>query len=242
MKRIALLWILIVMAVSGYAQVKWNVRGGIGYADFLGMSNERSLTAWKIGAGVDVPLSRRWSVEPALMYAARGAKFDGYYGWEQILPATFTNRLHYLQLPLTFNFHIFIGKDAALILKAGGYAAYGLSGKAGVKVEGTDYQETFSGNRFASGCDYNEMAYDKSNHLLHSSAFHRFDAGLVTGIDFHYRRFIIGIDCNWGLTTVGEPPYENDISGLFSSLMTLNPNMTNASYGLTIGYILNEGL
>lgn len=238
MKRIALLWILAVMAGSGHAQMKWNVRGSIGHGAFLGMSDVRSLTSWKLGVGMDAPISRRWSVEPSLMYAARGAKFDGYYGWEQILPATFTNRLHYLQLPVTFNYHIFIGKNAALILKAGGYAAYGLSGKAGVKVDNTDYQETFRGNLFSSGCDYNGMAYDKSNNLLHSSAFHRFDAGIVTGIDFRYKRFIFGIDSNLGLTTVGEPPSDKDISGIFSYFMTFNSNMTNIGYDFTIAYIL----
>ena len=166
-------------------------------------------------------------------------------------PATFTNRLHYLQLPLTINLNIPLSEKATLTVKAGGYAAVGLLGKACMKIDDTDYKKTYAGNLFSSGCDYNGLAYydydydgsvsHDSNHLIRTDAYHRFDAGLTSGIELRCKCIIVGIETDLGLVSLGKPFRKNDLGGFMSALF-FSPGGTtnNLNIGFTVAYILNE--
>ena len=63
-------------------RIHWQVRGGMGYAAVVSVPNTDERFGWHVGGAVDMALSRNgvWRLQPGLLFAQRGWKFDWYYG------------------------------------------------------------------------------------------------------------------------------------------------------------------
>lgn len=202
-----------IVALPVHAQIGWNIKAGIGLSDLKRTDIMNTAFSYKAGAGADIPFNNRWALQPSLYFSAKGAGFHGYYGEEQIYDAQFRNKLYYLELPVLMAFKIKVEQSAYLILKAGPYAGYGLSGKASVKTPlSNDFHKTFSENLFSKECTYDAISYIDGTHSpIKSAPYNRLDAGISTGADLCVNHLLFGIEANWGLTSVsgdlmGEKP------------------------------------
>ena len=83
-------------------KIHWQLRGGVGHASALSVPHTDGCLGYHIGGAMDIALSKNgvWRIQPGLQFQQKGWTFEGYYGSEQIMPATFSTRLHYLELPV----------------------------------------------------------------------------------------------------------------------------------------------
>ena len=203
MKKLFLSFVLLCACGSMSAQVTWNVKGGIGFSSFLfsetGAGDMKGKMVWRLGIGLETPLTHDLLFMPALEIAQKGAKWedtDGtpdsryYFHSEQDV------RLTYLQIPLLLAYRIPLG-TVNTTFKVGPHIAYALSGNLKEKyvdgsTSGTDNYDLFN------LADEDENM--KSN---------RFDVGITIGVGFEYHRAELGIELEQGLTNM----FKSNIDG-----------------------------
>ena len=238
--KVSLGVVLVVLSLAAEAQdIHWQVRGGIGQSTLFGsVTNIDDRTAFHLGGGADIGLSKngRWRFQPALQFARKGWTFDGYYGNEQIMPAKYSTRLNYLQLPLQIAARLSLGKEWYLTFRTGAYVAYGLSAKTRMKILDTDHNETFGTNHFSEAFDFHHGAYDEEKRSVEYPKFNRWDLGAIGGVDLTYRHFIIGYDVAVGLTNLCDGGFiGNPIANIMSAAL-LGGYPKNISAEISIGY------
>lgn len=145
MKKVCLLLSALFVCMLASAQITFNCKGGFGISTMAGNDAEGSKikTGWKIGVGLEKPLSANWLLMPTLEFKQKGAQYDD---------GNLT--LQYIQLPIMGAFRTRLNDNLNLTLKAGPYFAYGISGKDKYKDDSTEEESDFFGsdtNRFDCG-------------------------------------------------------------------------------------------
>lgn len=175
---------------------------GVGCVTNLpGYSSQRLM--YKIGGSVDIPLARKFSVEPILRFSHSSNNIDGYYGSEQIMRAKYRLSMGYVEMPVLAAWKLpILGGKAKLLIKYGPYVAYGIKGKAHVYMPDTDYSETMSGSLFDGGCDFYGMAQDINKKKFVLPDFKRWDYGLTSEWGLEINRVQVGIDYSVGFANL----------------------------------------
>lgn len=232
--------VALTVALSVTAQKKvaeWGIEldaGVGGLSNMPGCSNMRF--AYKIGASLDIPVARKFSVQPALLFCHNSTGIDGYYGNEQMLDAGFRVSLDYIDLPVHAVFHIPVSKNGtALFIKYGPYVAYGLRAKARITVPNTDYDETLPGSLFAGGCDFHGAALDDNKDAFVLPALKRWDYGLSTRIGIECRHIAVGIGLTYGLANITHSQTNrNELENLFEHILLRNGSGKPRRYELML--------
>ena len=174
MKKILSLAAMLMLTMTVFAQVTWNVKGGIGVSAFYGTDGLKSHMVGKAGVGIEYPLSANFSLMPSVEVAIKGCEFDkDIYGVAnngnvEVLDIT------YLQIPVLGAYRINLNNSWNIALKAGPYFAYGIEGK--LKESDVDlYKDTNA---------------------------KRFDVGADIGVDFEYHRFVFGAEFELGFANM----------------------------------------
>ena len=238
--KVSLCIVLTVLPLAASTQdFHWQARGGIGYSTlFSGVSNIDDRVGGHIGGGADIGLSKNgvWRFQPALQFVQKGWTLDGYYGNEQIMPAKYSTRLNYLQLPLQMAARLNIGKEWHLTFRTGAYVAYGLSAKTRMEILDTDHDETFDTNHFCEAFDFYHGARDKESRSVEYPKFNRWDLGAIGGIDLAYRHFMIGYNVSVGFTKLCDAGFiGNPINNILSAVL-LGGHPKNISAEISVGY------
>lgn len=93
-------------------EVRLGAKAGVNFASMGGDNTEpyKGLTAYHIGALVEIPLSERIAVQPEVLYSAQGSKFE--YN-QRIRDADVTtstkNKLGYINIPIMAKYYIING-------------------------------------------------------------------------------------------------------------------------------------
>ncbi|MBO4984809.1 MAG: hypothetical protein J6C87_04110 [Bacteroides sp.] len=69
MKKLSLVFALLLMCMCATAQITWNVKAGVGIATLSGLNDEGSKKmkfGWKVGVGIEKPLAANWLIMPSL--------------------------------------------------------------------------------------------------------------------------------------------------------------------------------
>lgn len=177
MKKVCLLFSLLFISILASAQITWNCKAGAGIANLRGDVDGSMKFGWKIGVGIEKPLTANWLIMPSLEFKQKGAAYsEEYEGTKE----SETLNLSYLQLPIMGAYRTRLSDALNLTLKAGPYFAYALSGKMkyeyGNEKEEADFFDEENGNRF--------------------------DCGLAIGADFEYHRFVVGIEAEFGFVSL----------------------------------------
>ena len=79
MKKILFASLLLLLAVSSFAQVNFGLKAGVNFSSFTGADagGSSTLTGFNIGGLVNFPISPMFSVQPELFFSQEGAKETG---------------------------------------------------------------------------------------------------------------------------------------------------------------------
>lgn len=169
----------IVTAVS--AQTSLGIKGGVNYSNILG-GNASDLYEAKIGfnAGLaaDFNFAPEMAIQTGLFFTTKGANFKN--------TDNASIDLMYLQVPVHFAYKVSVTPGTRVVLHAGPYAAYGVSGKAKSGDTSVDLfkEYTFLGQSY--------------------SAFDRFDAGVGLGVGAEFGQFLVDIGWDMGLVKLNK--------------------------------------
>lgn len=150
MKKVLLVFAVLAITASSFAQTKFGVKAGVNFANVNGDDVEMdSKTGLVFGAFAKFELSEKFAFQPELLYSAQGAKATT--SWEGI-DYDVTDKINYLNIPLmakfyaTEGFSIQAGPQIGFLLSAKEKEeAMGLSDEYDIKdnMKGVDFGLNF---------------------------------------------------------------------------------------------------
>lgn len=199
----------LVASMAGFAQVSWNVKGGLNMSTYIGDNSDNSKfkPGGRIGLGMEYAINDMVSLQPSLYFSTKGAKYSGSAKIEGITAKgdVKINQM-YLELPIDVQLRFNLVDNTNLIVAAGPYLAYGIGGKTKISASAAGYSDNTKVNTFGN---------DKKGDLN----LKRFDAGINIEAGLEFGSFLAGINTQLG----------------FCKLMEGN-SPKNANIGIFVGY------
>ncbi|PXV65462.1 outer membrane protein with beta-barrel domain [Dysgonomonas alginatilytica] len=181
-------------------------------------NNTDGIIGFNGGVTMEYALRNGFFLSSGLEFTTKGAD-NGTSSYLSPAPNSLTytlskdsRRLKYLQLPLTVGYRVPLSKDVNVTFNAGGYFAYGISGK------GT--YETWEVSRNEDGTT------SVTSNRYESKKSGDTDYGLLGGVGLEYKRFSFNFNYELGLRTLH--------TGSASSGM--NTGWKNRNAAFTVGY------
>lgn len=209
MRKVLLIALVAMGTICAKAQITWNVKAGAGLSFITGLDDEgerKGKAVWKAGVGAEIPVTGNFMVMPSLEFAQKGMNWEI---TEDLSGTTYQDKdnvtINYLQIPVLGAYRINLG-TVNMTLKLGPYFAYGLSGNT--------KSESIYGNQ------YENNKYDLFDE---ENGGKRFDLGGIVGMDFEWRRIVLGLEYERGFT----PLIKDKIDDI---------KCYNSSLFITIGY------
>lgn len=187
--RLSLLVAMLAIVTVASAQVNLGVKGGINMSNFYGdeLDDKNVKIGFNVGLLVDYEFMYNSAIQTGLFFTTKGAKYDG--SFEGVSGEVSVNPM-YLQLPVHYAYKIDVTPGTRVVLHAGPYAAYGVGGKAKVKLSSSE------GSVESDGID-----------VFGDDGFKRFDAGLGLGVGAEFGPFLV--DLGWDMGLVNISPVDN---------------------------------
>lgn len=201
MKRLLNVLLLLAMAMAASAQISWNVRGGVGMA-FPGVEQKsKAGVAAKIGVGCEIPLSSNISFMPAAGLEYMEAEYITLvknYAYSYIAQTSSVSE--YYTIKDLHRSRVITSLQFGYRLPIG--TNCGLVAKLG---------------------PYAGIAFER---LLEEAE--TFDAGIDVGVDFEYKRFVVGVNLEYSFVKTEFHDYDyGDI---------IKDKYTNRAAFLNFGY------
>jgi len=145
-KKICLVFMAVVLTASYvHAQLNFGLRAGFNLTNVDMSLGDISLNTdmkpgFQVGVVADYAVSNNFSIQPAILFATQGAR------WETsslvgITPAVNTTiRLNYIQVPINAIYKVDFG-FGGLLLQAGPYLGYALNGSVTARMAGVSNSE-----------------------------------------------------------------------------------------------------
>ncbi len=146
LRHLFLVVALMFVMVSLSAQI--GIKGGIGAADigfkkygqspYIGYENnslihEKPLLSFQIGMFYCLELGQKWTLQPELLFAAKGIDYSKKFLYDDI---TYKININYLELPVLIKYQLGKGEKWPTGIYLGPYSAYKLNATRNTKVEG----------------------------------------------------------------------------------------------------------
>jgi hypothetical protein len=188
MKKILLTLTLGVIFVgTTFSQIKFGVTAGLNVSNFSYSEDEKSdfKAGFQVGVLADYAITENFSIIPELSFSQRGCKIE-----EEYENSGVTNKvkesvtLNYLQLPINAAYKFDLGLGSKLLIFAGPYLGYALSG--------TDKFETDIAGISTS-------ASEKINFGSKEEEIKAFDFGITGGVGYQYANIFFKLQYNLGL-------------------------------------------
>lgn len=181
MKRLFMVLAVAAIAVTASAQVNFNIRGGVGLSNLTGDGSPDCGFAYKIGAGIEVPIASGFYFQPSLYF--EGLSFKKEVNVTSAASVKTTSHPLYLQLPLDIAYKVAVDNSSNIAFKVGPYLGFGVGGK-----------QRYTANVITTKYDYFDDGVAKS-----------FDAGIDFGIDYEFAgNWVVGINGQYGFTDVSD--------------------------------------
>jgi hypothetical protein len=138
MKKIILIAATAIAAQTAGAQISISPEAGINIANVTNKISDtklssKSITGFRVGANVDIPIGAGFSVQPGLFYSMKGTKYTGSF-----LTISGENKIsmQYLEVPVNVVYRYDFGNAGGIFASVGPYAGYAIGGKAKVEITG----------------------------------------------------------------------------------------------------------
>jgi hypothetical protein len=195
-KKIYAILIAITFTASAQAQFTFGVRGGFNLTnmsekvDVGGMNvtaNTKFKPGFQIGVVGEYAISDAFAVQPGILFATQGAKMedDDFLGMGMKMKTTLN--INYLQVPINAQYKLVLGDNMNLLLQAGPYFGFAVSGKIKTEVSFLGQSEK-GNNKIDFGCADGEMR--------------RLDFGLGFGVGLQFANIQVGVGYNLGLANL----------------------------------------
>lgn len=201
MRQLILLAALLVCMASGAKAQNVQFKLGGGFASHYDGSSE-VVGSFKVGVGYEWEFNQHWTFTPVLSVYGKGWKdpnqrvfvyddagnqrFDEQTGQPLTSIRNRTTTANYVEVPLLFSYYLRTGESRYVVLSAGPYVAYGVTGKQKTKGDG---EKAGSEKLY-----YEEKTFDEVG-------VHRFDAGIQTMVGYAFPSgFTLGVEADFGLT------------------------------------------
>ncbi|MCL2417574.1 MAG: PorT family protein [Bacteroidales bacterium] len=185
MKKLFTTTLALLLVASLTAQVSFGPRAGFNLTNMnetieaLGMSISLDTDfkpGFQVGLVADIPILGEFlSIQPGLLFAQQGARINNLWG----LDINGTININYLQMPINAQFGFGIGENARLLLQAGPYLGFALSGT--IKNDDASADIKFGSN---------------------DEEMRRFDLGAGFGAGVQFGRLQVGIGYNLGFANL----------------------------------------
>ena len=189
----ALLLALALLSAAPAAAQHFQIKAGGGFARHY--KDSRIVGAFKAGIGFEYEFNQRWTFNPALCLYGKGWKYpdqtvpfltpDGQpeydeQGNQRMGVMSRTTTANYIELPLVFNYYQRVGEGRYVVLAAGPYLAYGISGKSVTKG---DTSRPGSEKMYYEGKTFKEPAARRFDAGLQCMVGYQFASSLIVGIE-----------------------------------------------------------
>lgn len=181
MKKLIVLFILLIPSIIGYSQISWNAKTGINTSKINNSDNINMKLGYQVGIGMEYFFCNHWGVQPSLMLISKGYKRSYSMMLEnKMVNYDISENRMYLELPVMMAYRLDLSQRFKLVLNGGGYIGYGIAGKYKNKIKNTTTAK-IEENTFSSGTE-------------------KFDVGLGAGTTLEYlNKYTIGLFGEWGL-------------------------------------------
>lgn len=178
------------------------LKGGVNFSNQLIMPdlysfNRSMVTTFHIGASWQIPISKKWFFEPALLFNGKGDKFDASKYWIDSIDASYDpkviykNRIFSLDIPLQIKYKYSI-KSVQLTGALGPYIGFFLFDVSSVKN---------------SRLIEDQISFLSPKQIFGKSI--KFDTGLMASLGIEYKKFQFNINYQTGLIpTYGWSTYD----------------------------------
>jgi len=143
----------------------------------------KPLAAIHFGAGIDIPISKRVSIEPVLRFNQKGYSFSmqgkDYWDLEFVHKGYF--KLSVIEMPILVNFNTTY-KRMKIIYNIGPYVGYAVELRAQSSYKSEYYNEEY---------DSNSEPYFMENQVI--NGLNRSDFGLILGTQVELENFTLGL-------------------------------------------------
>lgn len=249
-KRTFLSFLLGLITVVCYSQVKFNVQGGVGLSDITKNQNYNPRISYRFGIGVELPIGQTWAFQTGLQFLERKYSFDKSH-IESDLPTTDGKKkkgfLHidskisaiYFQIPAKIATYLPLSTNSGLQLSTGPYFAFGVDGNSILNwtlitipdiTDADGHPIIGSGATVMYGIVPTERTFGKDG-------LRRFDIGWSLGIDFKHKRFFTGIGAEHGFVPI-ERHVPKDIFKYYFDKRSKLVSSYNIGLELHVGYYL----
>ncbi|MFO7868725.1 MAG: outer membrane beta-barrel protein [Bacteroidales bacterium] len=202
MKKI-LLAILLLGSTYCYSQKKHiflGIRAGVNTSVVVEEINPEGFTI--VGRHTGYHIGPTIHIEPTRFFGLNSGLLLNTTGWvnkTERLADTLLYRediFKNIQVPLTASIKIGIAEFARIIIEAGGYLNFSLSGYSNIKeVTGEIHEETIAWYQFSESDDTNDITYKRTN------------AGAVFGCAFQHKFITLGTCYNLGMVDITKNEY-----------------------------------
>lgn len=186
MKKSLIFVLFSLFSLAGFSQVSWNAKAGMNMSNWSGDNDTKMKVGYKLGVGMEYAFDKAWSLQPSLFLSSKGAKVDAAIAPSEDIPSglglNMTVNQLYLELPINAQVRFAVSEGMNIVLAAGPYLAYGVGGNTTVKAKVNGVEVKESRGTFSSS----DVDID------------RFDAGFGIGASLEIKKFIVGVDGQWG--------------------------------------------
>ncbi|GCB37405.1 hypothetical protein KGMB02408_43500 [Bacteroides faecalis] len=201
MKKGLILVLFALISVVSYSQVSWNAKVGMNMSNFTGdaFKDSKMRVGFNVGVGMEYQFSEMWSIQPSLMLTQKGTKVE--VNEEDVTAKVKLNPM-YLELPIMAAARFAIADNQNIVVKAGPYLAFGISGKMKTSLSGD-----LEGYSEEDILDYFDLPKDMDLYKDINDGglgMKRFDFGLGVGVAYEINKFFVDLTGEFGLTKLGD--------------------------------------
>ena len=198
MKKFVLTVLFGMIALAGFSQLRWDIRGGMNLSSLTHDDNADALVGFNAGVGLDYAFTDRWSLKSGVMFSSKGYKHG-----------EFKARPIYLEFPVMGAIKMPVTERVKFVVNAGLYFAAGLVGQYDVS--------------WVTGLEDSKPDIPTDKELIFDNGiFRRFDVGVQYGVGVeladHYLIHLTGQ--NGFITPYDEGYYPEEYEGAKSKNMT----------------------
>lgn len=201
MKKLKLSLVIAMLAIvtAASAQMNLGIKGGVNMSNFIGDKASdmyESKVGFNVGLALDYNFAANTAIQSGLFFTTKGANF------KDTDKASIS--LMYLQVPIHLAYKIDVTPGTRIVMHAGPYVAYGVSGNLIIQDEKIDIfkDRTIIDLPFIGP--------------IGTKGANRFDAGLGFGVGAEFGSFVVDLGWDAGLIPLYEDGKRNNMSASLS--------------------------